>query len=81
MIKEGTIKDVKDPLKITSGPLTRKKANELTSALQAFVSSFLMENGLGILLGGAGTCQESYGDDGQAWILIDGRYSSIKIIP
>ena len=35
MIKEGTTKDGKDPLKITSGPLTRKKAKELTSALQA----------------------------------------------
>uniref|UniRef100_UPI00200BBA44 hypothetical protein n=1 Tax=Escherichia coli TaxID=562 RepID=UPI00200BBA44 len=29
MIKEDTTKDGKDPWKITSGPLTRKKAKEL----------------------------------------------------
>ena len=67
MIKEGTHGEGKDPLKVSSGPMTRKKAKELSSALQAFVSSFFMENGHETSQGAAGTFKTPYGDDGYAW--------------
>ncbi len=67
---EGKTKKDKDPSKITSDPMTRKKATELTNAPQTFVSSFFMEHGLGFSQWAAGTFKTSCGNDGQAWHLI-----------
>ncbi len=41
----GMLKESKDTLKITSGPITRRKDEDMTHPLHAFVTSYFLEEG------------------------------------